>query len=178
MRRSQALHIKSRFTFLILPLVFITGAMNHHNSFAAETATDKGQVEQQAPQDKTQELFEYLIEGRTDPFKPFITEQAASNTPDPDDIIDPQEQLSGMRLFEPGQLTLVAVVSVNNQPMAMVEDFTGKGYLIEKGLKIGKRGVVKRIEAARVIIEETALTRTGKKIKSEFVMQLKKEGEQ
>ena len=83
-----------------------------------------------------------------------------------------------MQLFEPGQLTLVAIVSVNNRPLAMVEDFTGKGYLLEKGVKVGKRGVVKTIEARRIIIEEVALTRTGKKIRSEFVMQLKNEGEQ
>ena len=159
-------------TALITALMFMPGVA----AYAAATPGEQDLTELALPQ--KHDLFEYQIEGRPDPFSPFISEQAASNTPRPDEIIDPQERLSGMQLFEPGQLTLVAIVSVNNRPLAMVEDFTGKGYLLEKGVKVGKRGVVKTIEARRIIIEEVALTRTGKKIRSEFVMQLKNEGEQ
>ena len=124
-----------------------------------------------------QQLFEYQLEGRPDPFVPFISEEAANPSPRPDEIIDPQQQLHGMQLFEPGQLTLVAIISQGGRPLAMVEDFTGKGYLLREGIKVGKRGRVKAISERRVVIEETALTRTGKKIQSEFIMQLKNEGE-
>jgi type IV pilus assembly protein PilP len=60
----------------------------------------------------------------------------------------------------------------------MVEDFTGKGYVITAGTKIGRRGIVKEIVPNKVLIEETAFTRAGKKIVTQIVMALKKEGEE
>ncbi len=83
-----------------------------------------------------------------------------------------------MQLFEPGQLTLVALLRKNAGNAAMVEDFTGKGYVLLEGTKIGRRGVVKEIDPNAVIIEETAVTRAGKEIITKVVMTLKKEGEE
>jgi type IV pilus assembly protein PilP len=60
----------------------------------------------------------------------------------------------------------------------MVEDFTGKGYVLSEGIKIGRRGIIKDIVPNAVIIEETAVTRAGKKIITETVMLLRKEGEE
>ncbi len=121
-------------------------------------------------------LFEYLIENRPDPFIPFITEKAASVNID--EIIPIEERLSGMQLFEPGQLNVVAIVMVEDNDFAMAEDTTGKGYIIRKGMKIGKRGTITEIQPNEVIIEETAFTRAGKKLTSKIVMLLKKEGEE
>lgn len=122
--------------------------------------------------------FEYTLENRPDPFVPFITEKAAAANVDMNEIIDNGGPLTGMQLFEPGQLTLVALLKRGNEDIAMVEDFTGKGYVINEGTKIGRRGVVKDIAPNTVIIEETAVTRAGKKIITEVVMLLKKEGEE
>ncbi|PHR27559.1 MAG: hypothetical protein COA36_09000 [Desulfotalea sp.] len=122
--------------------------------------------------------FEYILENRADPFVPFLTEKAASTNFDMNEVIDRQEPLSGMQLFEPGQLTLVALMQTGNKDIAMVEDFTGKGYVLFEGTKIGRRGVVKDIATNSVLIEETAETRAGKKIITEIVMILKKEGEE
>ena len=124
------------------------------------------------------EIFEYQLEDRADPFVPFITPKAAASTIDMNEIIDENTPLTGMQLFEPGQLTLVALLKSGLEEMAMVQDFTGKGYMLTEGIKIGKRGVVKDITSNRVIIEETAETRAGKKIVTEVVMILKKEGEE
>ena len=121
--------------------------------------------------------FEYLIEGRPDPFMPFITERAATSE-NPDEIIDPDQNLTGMQLFEPGQLTLVALLVSGENRFAMVQDFTGKGYVIEEGTKIGRRGVVADIIPNRVIIEEKAITRGGKTLTNKIAMVLKKEGEE
>lgn len=126
---------------------------------------------------ETEVTFEYMIEGRPDPFMPFITEKATSNV-NMDEIVDSDKKLTGMQLFEPGQLTLVALVKSEDSAFAMVEDFTGKGYIIEEGTLIGRRGVVTGIAPNRVIIEETAYTRAGKKLTSQIVMVLKKEGEE
>jgi len=125
--------------------------------------------------------FEYEIEGRPDPFVPFITEKAAAakiDLVDMNEIIDKTDQLTGMQLFEPGQLNLVALLKSGIKDIAMVEDFTGKGYILTEGTLIGKRGVVKDIAPNVVVIEETAVTRAGKKIISEIKMVLKKEGEE
>ena len=83
-----------------------------------------------------------------------------------------------MQIFEPGQLTLVGLLKRDTEGMAMVQDFTGKGYVIAEGTKIGRRGVVKNIASKSVTIEETAVTRAGEKIITEVVMLLKKEGEE
>ncbi|WP_457576215.1 pilus assembly protein PilP [Desulfomarina sp.] len=122
--------------------------------------------------------FEYVLEDRPDPFVPFITEKATAPAVDMNEIVEKNEPLTGMQLFEPGQLTLVALLRKGTDEIAMVQDFTGKGYVITEGIKIGRRGVVKDITSQNVIIEETAETRAGKKIITEVVMTLKKEGEE
>ena len=123
-------------------------------------------------------LFEYQLENRADPFVPFITEKAATSSVDMNEIVEDNKPLTGMQLFEPGQLTLVALLRKNSDDVAMVEDFTGKGYVLLEGTKIGRRGVVKEIDPNTVIIEETAVTRAGKEIITKVVMTLKKEGEE
>jgi type IV pilus assembly protein PilP len=126
-----------------------------------------------------QDEFEYRVNNRKDPFVPFITEKATTTTDaDMTEIIDVTGQLTGMQLFEPGQLNLVALMKSGTEDLAMVEDFTGKGYVINKGTKIGKRGVVIEIAPNKVVIEETAQTRAGQKIVTNTVMVLKKEGEE
>jgi hypothetical protein len=122
--------------------------------------------------------FEYVLGNRPDPFVPFISEKAASSTIDMNEIVDSSGPLTGMQLFEPGQLTLVATLRKNSEDLAMVEDSTGKGYVLFEGTKIGKRGVVKDISLNDVTIEETAVTRAGKELTTQVVMTLKKEGEE
>ena len=122
--------------------------------------------------------FEYVLEGRPDPFVPFISKKAATSKLDPNEIIDEEVELTGMRQFEPGQLRLVAILETPQKKIAMVEDVTGRGYTIGEGTPIGRRGVVSRITRQQVIITETAHTRAGKEIKNTIVMRLNKEGEQ
>ncbi len=124
------------------------------------------------------QAYEYLIEGRPDPFKPFLSPKAASTTTlDPNEIIDDTSELSGMQLFEPGQLILVGILTHNKGRIAMVEDQTKKGYTIKIGTLIGKRGVVSDIQNNEVIITETARTRAGKEMTNTITMRLSKEGE-
>ena len=116
--------------------------------------------------------FVYKREGRPDPFVPFITQemlQAATK--------GAEEELTGMRKFEPGQLTLVAIVFTEKGPLAMVQDSTGKGYTIRKGTKIGRTGEVVNIVSNKVIINEVSYTLSQKKRYKSVEMVLKKEGE-
>jgi len=121
--------------------------------------------------------FEYQLEGRSDPFVPFITNKVATLKIGADDIIEEDVELTGMRQFEPGQLTLVAVMYSGGRRMAMVEDVTGKGYILNEGMPIGRRGVVNYIDTEQVTVIETAHTRAGRKLENKIVMRLNKEGD-
>lgn len=169
--------LSSVFRTSVLCAFLCAGGLVGMQSISYATETDPIDQAQPAAADFSTQ-FEYVLENRPDPFVPFITEKAASSTVDMNEIVDKSEPLTGMQLFEPGQLTLVALLKKNVADVAMVEDFTGKGYILLEGTKIGRRGVVKDIAANAVIIEETAITRAGKEITSQVVMTLKKEGEE
>jgi Tfp pilus assembly protein PilP len=147
----------------VLPLSTLAATSQEKSALPAEETSTKP--------------FEYKLENRPDPFVPFITEKAASSNVNMDEIIDSGEPLTGMQLFEPGQLTVVALVKTGDEHMAMVQDTTGKGYTLLEGTKIGRYGIVKGFTPQSVIVEETTVTRAGKQSVTEVVMLLKKEGE-
>ncbi len=141
----------------------------------AYPASEQSALELPATTGDAASVFSYQLEGRQDPFSPFITEKAASSM---DEVVDNEETLTGMQLFEPGQLKLVAIVLENNAEIAMVEDAAGQGYVIRPGMKIGRKGTVTSIGPNQVNIEETSVTRAGKELINNIVMQLKKKGEE
>lgn len=164
--------------FLLLTSLILTGG-------TVRAAVDTQEGENTAGTDAkltfeiTERDYEYQIENRPDPFVPFYTgERATAQEPDPNEIVEVEKELTGMQLFEPGQLRLVALMKMKDDYLAMVEDTKGQGYLIEEGTKIGRRGVVKEISPKKVVIEETAVTRAGRELKSEITMALRKEGEE
>lgn len=122
------------------------------------------------------ESFQYELTGRPDPFVPFIEPQVATKL-DPNEIVDEDIELTGMQLFEPGQLKLVAVLFATDKRTAMVQDVTGKGYVIHEGVLIGRHGVVSQIDTDQVIVTEKTRTRAGKEIINTVVMRLNKEGD-
>ena len=141
---------------------------------AQETAVPQGAGFAQTETD----AYVYAVEGRTDPFKPFISIKATMAVGrDPNEIIDENTELTGMQLFEPGQLTLVGVLMSGAGELALVEDQTKKGYMLKRGNLIGRRGIVTQIDKQQVVITETARTRAGKEISSTVIMRLKKEGD-
>jgi type IV pilus assembly protein PilP len=149
--------------------------------FAADPQNDDAASPEEAVPieiEKSTIEYEYQIDDRPDPFAPFVTGPAQTNPVVPDEIIEENEVLTGMQLFEPGQLTLVALMMTGGETVAMVQDFTGRGYMIEEGMKIGRRGVITRITENEVLIEETSRTRSGKVLKNEIAMVLKREGEE
>lgn len=125
------------------------------------------------------DFYTYTTEGRSDPFKPFVSAKAAAPAagPDPNEIVDENKGLSGMQLFEPGQLNLVGILLSSKDEIAYVEDQARKGYVLKVGTLIGKRGIVTQITPDQVLIEETARTRSGKEVKSTVAMRLNKEGD-
>jgi len=171
--------IRSLCFFLVVAFPLTIQAVPE-NKDAQQTTPDSGQQQIQDLSLSTTDpstVFSYQLEGRPDPFSPFITEKAKSDV-NMDEVVESDEVLTGMQLFEPGQLKLVAIVFEDNAELAMVEDASGQGYAIRPGMKIGKKGTVTIIDPNQVIIEETSITRAGKKLTTNIVMLLKKKGEE
>jgi type IV pilus assembly protein PilP len=155
---------------------------NHNSAFASVEITPNNSIPVKSETtgnnaDKVTIEFEYQLEGRPDPFTPFISDRAATQALGQDEIVDENVELTGMRQFEPGQLSLVAIMHNTSHAMGMVEDVTGKGYFIKEGMPIGRRGVISKIAENQVTITETAHTRAGRKLENTIVMRLKKEGD-
>ncbi|MBA3006294.1 MAG: pilus assembly protein PilP [Proteobacteria bacterium] len=170
-------------TFTLSFLLVLSGPLSlqavPESNASSETNRASGQdpLGLSLPTDEPSTVFSYQLEGRPDPFSPFITEKATSSI-NMDEIVDNEETLSGMQLFEPSQLKLVAIVFEDSAELAMVEDATGQGYALRPGMKIGRKGIITTIDPNQVIIEETSVTRSGKKITNNIVMLLKKKGEE
>ena len=128
-------------------------AVQEDENKAAEELENKTAEELQKFLLSDSESFEYKHEGRPDPFVPFLTEAIVKA-----ESKSTEKELTGMRKFEPGQLTLVAITSTENGPLAMVQDSVGKGYILRKGTKIGRSGEVADIMPNVVIIKELTYT--------------------
>lgn len=72
-----------------------------------------------------------LLSGGRDPFAP---DPAAQPPPDDDSC---QEELCRYAVTD---LTLVAIVSGDSDPVAMFEDPRRKGHIVHRGSRIGRRG--------------------------------------
>lgn len=106
---------------------------------------------------------------KRDPFRPFMLDLRPKKLGTPK---TPLEQ------YDIGSLKLVAVIYNTENPKAMVEDATGLGYTIGIGTRIGQNGgVVKEIQADRVVVEEEFVDFYGEKKKTQAVLKLKPEGE-
>lgn len=116
--------------------------------------------------------FTYTSEGRSDPFVPFVTDSSQSSSAKSDDVV-----LIGLRKYEPGQLQLVAIVFAENDPIAMVQDSLGKGYILHRGTKIGRTGEVEDISPNVITIKQMVSTPTRKQRYKTIEMILRKEGD-
>ncbi len=120
--------------------------------------------------EEAEDAYIYKREGRTDPFVPFIQERVTTAQV-------PVEELTGMRKFEPGQLTVVAIVIRHDDKFAMVQSANNQGYIIREGVLLGRTGLVKAIVPNRVVVKNYTYNLAGDKIYRTVEMLLKKEGE-
>jgi type IV pilus assembly protein PilP len=160
--------------YLVAVFMLLGATLLHSLSWAAEDDT-ASKAEELREVDK----FNYQFEDRPDPFLPFLSKTKTQNTDEDETPADPEsgELLTGMRRFEPGQLKLVALLTIGNKKVAMAEDVTGKGYRLHENMRIGRYGIINRIRDEQVEITESYKTRTGRVITKEIVMRLKKDGD-
>lgn len=120
------------------------------------------------------DTYTYQREGRSDPFMPFLREKVVEQEMDPGIS---SGELVGMQKFEPGQLIVVGIIQNVNGPMAMVQDSTGKGYIISPGIKLGRSGIVDEITPNMILVKQQYLMTSGATRHRIVKMMLKREGE-
>ncbi len=96
----------------------------------------------------------YSAEGRVDPFAALVDQSA-----DRGEAVSPHREkravLTPLEQIDLAQLKLTAIVQTAAGRQAMVEEVTGKGYVVKPGDYIGlKSGIIIAIEADRLVIEE------------------------
>ncbi len=82
-------------------------------------------------------LYSYNPVAKRDPFRGQNTETDPSQAPEPTKGETCDEPLCQ---FDIDELTLVAVVSGDSNPVAMVEDRLGVGHLVRRNTRLGKQG--------------------------------------
>jgi type IV pilus assembly protein PilP len=102
----------------------------------------------------------YNPEGKTDPFKPLFKEQPDLPKPKKKKRRVPRTPLEKVAL---SQLKLVGIIMAHSGNRALVQEASGKGYIIKKGTYIGlNSGKVVQIKKDKVVIEEEIENLVGK----------------
>jgi Tfp pilus assembly protein PilP len=117
---------------------------------------DKKLIASEAEKDRTEEPTRlpatYDPIGKTDPFEPLFKEKPVTVIKKKRKKRIPRTPLERIDL---SQLKLVAIVLSSSGNMALVEESSGKGYVIKKGTYIGTNaGKVVNIKKEKVIVEE------------------------
>jgi len=101
----------------------------------------------QVAKKKEEPEFSYNPVGKADPFRPFI-----QLTPEK---MPRSAFLTPLQKYDISQLRLVAIITLPEGNVALVEDQQGRGYFLKRGTAIGRHdGKVKAIHKDRVIVEE------------------------
>lgn len=103
----------------------------------------------------------YDAKGKIDPFKALIQEapepQKSADQKKPDRILTPLEKI------ELSQIRLVAIITMKNRRIAMVEEASGKGYEVGVGTYIGRRqGRITQINDSSIVVKEPVRDYLGK----------------
>jgi type IV pilus assembly protein PilP len=109
--------------------------------------------------------YHYIAEGKRDPFRSFVLDQS--------DRVAAEER-GPLEQFDVSQLTVVAVVWGTGRARAMIEDPSGRGYIIQEGTPIGKNdGYVVNISDNSVLVEETYVDFSGEETNNEIEMRVR-----
>ena|GEM_PF-385937 len=130
----------------------------------------KSKPEEEKPMEQT---ISYNPQGKIDPFAPLFSnkpvvatkQETAQGAAGKKKVKKKERRIprTPLEKMDLGQLKLVAIVRSQSGNRALVQDATGKGYVLNKGTYIGiNSGFVTRIASDRVIIEEEVEDLYGK----------------
>lgn len=105
----------------------------------------------------SEEKLFYIAKGKTDPFEPLIKEKPPVEEPketiEEDNV--PQRVLTPLEKLDFSQMKLVAILNKEAGSVAMVQEASGKGYIVNIGTYIGRSsGQVVSIEKDKLVIQE------------------------
>jgi len=104
-------------------------------------------------------IYKSKITALRDPFVPFIkfTERSAKQKV--------KKPLLPLQRYALSQLVLIAIIDAGKKgKWAMVQDASGKGYMVREGMPIGSEGgIVKEILPDQIVVERTKVDLLGKK---------------
>jgi type IV pilus assembly protein PilP len=123
--------------------------------------------------------FQYRPQGRVDPFIPLIVKKkrsVAKTQPDRKVITKKRTRiLTLLEKFDLSQLKLTAIMATPQKSIAIVEETTGRGFVVKIGTRIGiNSGRVVDILMDRIIIQEAEEIIAGKKLYITKEMKLNK----
>ena len=101
--------------------------------------------------------------GKIDPFAPLYKDEPKT----PETVVvkakEPERPRTPLEKLDLGQLKLTAIVTTQDHKRALVEEASGKGYVVEIGTRIGlERGSVIEIDQNRIVIEHEGEDDFGK----------------
>jgi type IV pilus assembly protein PilP len=135
---------------------------------AAVAATDGGNVAE-----PFHFVYNYNPVGKRDPFRSPIDERKNDK---PGEGVTDNICPEPLCQFDLEQLTLVAVVSGDANPVAMLEDSTKVGHIVRRNTKVGKQGgKVSQILRDCIEVTEFFLSSEGKKVPNRVNICVKKE---
>ncbi|MEE8557150.1 MAG: pilus assembly protein PilP [Myxococcota bacterium] len=131
---------------------------------AEKAAKKRGQIQKVAlpPVDPN---YRYDPKGKPDPFrsfvKTFLTRRKDESATTP------------LERFDLSQLRVTAIIWGNPAPKALIEDPSGKGYIVGSGTAIGKnKGRIIRIDDNLVLVKETYVDFSGKSSSKDIEMRM------
>ncbi len=97
----------------------------------------------------------YNPDGKIDPFLPLLKDEPQKVLPDIKTKKEKREPTTPLERVDLSQLKLTAIIRTSSGFKAMVEEITGKGYIVSVGTYIGiHSGTVTNILKDRIIVEE------------------------
>ncbi|MDY6973626.1 MAG: pilus assembly protein PilP [Thermodesulfobacteriota bacterium] len=155
-RRSNQILISKLVLALLIIVFSVQRAYPGATVVYKEARPKKHLAETEKDQAKTDSdkkgVYVYDPVGKTDPFVPFVTTGGKKHRKDlarPKKVpkleallMKLKEAKTELQRIDMSELTLTAIVKREGEPLAMVSDPKGRGYLLEKGTFIGTNGGV------------------------------------
>ncbi len=113
--------------------------------------------------------FRYNPEGKRNPFRSFLMDSVTQKD---------KGSRGPLEYFDLSQLDLVAVILSSKKPQALINDPSGKGYIVGLGTPIGKReGTVIAFGDGSMTVQETQVDYSGVRTARNVEMKIRhKEG--
>ncbi len=118
----------------------------------------------------------YRYQGKLDPFLPLIKEEKAKPSAGAAEKLGKKKRApqTPLERIDLSQLTLTAIFRKHEQSKALVEEPTGKGYMVKEGTYIGlDGGQITKILKDRILISEESEDVMGKPVTIERELKLR-----